>query len=329
MPKQLDFVAKEWVETDEYDWVVTERNTTTWYPTFFTKEEVSLHQAKGNMAACKNYIEYMESKGWLKPGDVILDPMCGIGSYLRMAALKGYSCFGIELEDRFIEAMEGYDIYFNLGDTETNHVEGGLEKFRRVTRGLPNVGGIMVVQGDARYLEHPTDIANVVICSPPYGNKFRDINQQLGSASDISWKDLEKVDRDTRYVQYSSDPNNIGNCKLTFNENNAYSKEMLKVYKSMYNVLSNGSYVCLITKDFISQKKVVKLSLETIRLMAKAGFKFLERKTTKLPEASFLMRTNWQRHYKDIGLPLIDWEDTTFYVKATNFQKEIHSKEVK
>ena len=56
MPKQLDFVDKEWVETDEYDWVVTEHNTTSWYPTFFTKEEVSLHQAKGNMTACWLYL---------------------------------------------------------------------------------------------------------------------------------------------------------------------------------------------------------------------------------------------------------------------------------
>lgn len=344
MPEQLDMLDG-WQTVDGfYDWEVTERNSVTWHPTFFTEAEVKEHQAKGNMTACKLYIEYMEEQGWLKKGDIILDPMCGIASFLRVAALKGYACFGVELEGKFISLMRD-----------------GLDKFRWLTNDVPGVGEIIIRQGDARELEHldmPL-LANAIIGSPPYGNRFTDVGQQMGSRSVSTWAEHDKQRAESKYSQYSESSKNIGNSKIAIItsppysvgehskkkidslpkndgiaytgmkphtylnpsniailKDNAYSREMLKVYQSMYKVLNEGSYVCLITKDFIQKKKVVELHAETIRLMEEAGFALLEHKRTRLPEVSFMVRMNWLKHFKKLGLPLIDWEDATFYIKG-------------
>ena len=94
-----------------------------------------------------------------------------------------------------------------------------------------------------------------------------------------------------------------------------YNREMQKVYNSLYGILAKQSYVCLITRNFIQEKRVVFLDKLTIKLMERAGFEYLTTKRASLPEISFLKRVNWEKHFKKKGLPLIDWEEATFYVK--------------
>ena len=378
MPEQLDLIDG-WVKvTDpdtEFDWVITEKNSTSWHRIFFTPSETKLHQAKGSCSMIMKVIEYMEEQGWLKKGDVILDPMCGIASFLRMAALKGYDCMGIELEQSFIDVMEGID--HKTVHSFKFRTEGGLEKFRSVTKGLKNIGQIIISQGDARELEKvippmyfdcmPPEFEYgkskvATICSPPYGNRLTDVGQQMGSKSVETWQERDEKAAKAGYAQYSQDSDNIGNSKIAticsppygmgehsqkkidslpteqdgkrfthgmkphtyvhpdniaILKDNKYSREMLKVYKSLYNVLGEGSYVALVTKDFIQNGKVIQLHKETIRLMEEAGFCFIEHKKAKLPEVSFMLRINWVKFHKDKGLPLICWEDITFYKKGT------------
>ena len=49
--------------------------------------------------------------------------------------------------------------------------------------------------------------------------------------------------------------------------------------------------------------------------MQQAGFEYLETKRAALPDISFLKNINWKKYFKDEWLPLVDWEEITFYTK--------------
>ena len=82
--------------------------------------------------------------------------------------------------------------------------------------------------------------------------------------------------------KYSDGKNNIGNLKA-----DTYLGAMLQVYRECFKVLKSGGVMVLITKNFIRQKKIVRLDLDTIKLCEAAGFKFVERWYRKLEHPSF------------------------------------------
>jgi hypothetical protein len=223
---------------------------------------------------------------------------------------------------------------------------------------LPFCGSIEVYRGDARHLDEldlPVS-AGAVICSPPYGNRLRDIGAQFGSKDERSWKDICSSPEYNK--QYSLDPDNIGNSKIQvicsppyahgehskkkiqsirkheerelghgmkahdyihpdniakLNRDSGYSREMLKVYKSLYDFLAPDAVVALVTRNFIQNKKVVLLDELTIKLMKNAGFTYLETKRASNPEFSFFRTMNYKKRFKKLGLPRLDWEEITFY----------------
>ena len=304
------------------------------------------------MDSATKAIEYMMGKGWLQEGDIVLDPMCGIGSFLICAAMKGFDCIGVELEHRFIEDMEGYDkvIEDDLFSGKA-HIQGSLEKFRWLAKDNASIGSIRVYQGDARTLTMMDLSADAVLCSPPYGNRLNDERQQsTGDFSEFA----------SAEYSYSKNPSNIGNAKIkvicsppykhgehsaekiesigefgnrelghgmkpheyldpkniaNIDSDSKYSYEMSKVYRSLYNFLAPNAYVALVTRNFIQNKKVVELDKLTMRLMERAGFFYLETKRANNPEVSFFRQINHNKVLKDLGLPLIDWEEITFYRK--------------
>lgn len=351
------------------DWDIKDKNKQ-WHETFFTKRAVHDHQAKGNCRFCWLIIKEMERQGWLRKGDVVLDPMCGIGSFNIVAALCGYNSVGVEMEGTFYKDMVGYDTLEAVGDDDLfgsfeSHVEGTIERFLGLTEQIPSVGDILVVQGDARNLGEVLGYTNLeleypntkmqAICSPPYGNRMRDEGQRFGSKDGKVWSDFcSKAEYE---YQYSLDEGNIGNAKIqivcsppygrstehseqqinsmdkpgtgfhghkpfkygrgniAILQDSRYSREMLKVYRSMYGFLQPGAHTALITRNFIQDFKVVELDELTIKLMKRAGFEYIKTMRARLPELSLFKNINWEKYHKKRGLPKIDWEECTFYVK--------------
>lgn len=87
------------------------------------------------------------------PGDLVVDPMCGIGTSLVEAAHLGRDCFGIEYEPRWAVLAQG-----NLALARAD--------------GAPGSGEVVV--GDCRHLASlvPGEMVgqvNLVLTSPPYG----------------------------------------------------------------------------------------------------------------------------------------------------------------
>ena len=293
------------------DWYIAERNHQ-WYSNYFSKKATQDHQAKNNCRLGTICLEYMEEQGWIDNYRPILDPMCGIASLLIVAALKGYDGYGVELEELYYQDMVGYDEMIESDDGMMAllagtrvHVQGNLESFRKATEGMKGVGDIMVGNHDSRNLEVlqwiPKFDANV-ISSPPYMALTEQTKEQAATVSEYSGH------KEHHYGD--NNPATLVGSK--------YRREMEKIYTQLYKVLQVGAHVCLLTRNCLSDGKLVVLDKMTITSMERAGFTYIETKRATLPDISFLKRNNWIKHFKDKKLPLIDWEECTFYVKEIN-----------
>jgi hypothetical protein len=68
----------------------------------------------------------------------------------------------------------------------------------------------------------------------------------------------------------------------------------------------------LVTKNFIRNKRVIRLDTDTIKLCEQAGFSFVERRHRKLPSQSFWRIIYYQKHP---DVPVIDKEDILVFRK--------------
>jgi len=290
------------------DWYISERNHQ-WHNTYFAKKATQDHQAKNNCRLGTICLEYMEEQGWISKQQSILDPMCGIASLLIVAALKGYDCIGIELEELYCNDMVGYDVPITSDDDmdlligHIAHVQGNLEAFREATKSMKGIGDIRVYNYDSRQLVNaPFDIQTKnlnVISSPPY-MALTEQNEDQAST----------IDGYTGHKEHFYSDNNPATLVGI-----KYRREMEKVYSQLYKVLQVGAYVCLLTRNCLSDGKLVVLDKMTISSMERSGFTYIETKRATLPDISFLKRHSWLKYFKDQKLPLIDWEECTFYRK--------------
>lgn len=104
---------------------------------------------------------------------------------------------------------------------------------------------------------------------------------------------------------YSDSKTNIGNLK-----GQTYLDQMLLVYQQCHAVLKSGGLCILVTKNFIRDRKEIRLDLDTIKLCEIAGFTFQERWYRKLTSQSF-WRTIYSQKYPDA--PILDKEDVLIF----------------
>ena len=179
-----------------------------WYGCYKTSSkpwlvpEAFSHPAKMSIGLCQRIFEFMEDKGMIHRGDVIVDPFGGIGTTALVGATKGYQVICVELEERFIRMSNKYECpgiskeewlrWFNRfgknialcpscqgklqGAYEGNGVipsksahlfVGNVEKHRelweRLNKPIP-----IVIQGDSRKLSEILGRADAAVMSPPY-----------------------------------------------------------------------------------------------------------------------------------------------------------------
>ena len=124
-------------------------------------------------------------KNYTKKGELILDPMCGIGTTLIEAILLGRNAVGVEYEQKFVDLAQR-----NLD---------GLKVFN------PK-GKAVVFQGDSRELSKIlSEKADCIAFSPPYANTTSGMHYKARG------KDI--VEKRAEPDIYSEDENNIGNLK--------------------------------------------------------------------------------------------------------------------
>jgi DNA modification methylase len=170
-------------------------------------EESMCHPAKMPTYLCQKIINK-----YSKPGDLILDPMVGIGTTVVEAILLGRNAIGVEYEEKFVKICKR-----------------NIEKVGLFREKMQNMGRAVIIKGDSRHLsqllgENAGLIDNIAF-SPPYADLSAksgiDMKGRLHGRINLDKRKFTKQDlRHTlkteivdmvREKTYSSNPANIGN----------------------------------------------------------------------------------------------------------------------
>jgi modification methylase len=183
------------------------------------------------------------------PGDLVLDPMCGIGTTLVEAIHTGRRALGVELEPRWAK----------LARRNIEHAHH---------QNAPSPAH--VIEGDARQLPHlitpqPGKLVDLILTSPPYACQISAVSTE----NLISGKGPIRRD-DTN--NYSADRTNLGHARGT-----NYLTAMSDVYAACTAVLKPGGYLVLVTKDMRSSGALQNLSGNTITLCESLGLHYWQR----------------------------------------------------
>ncbi len=206
-------------------------------------------------------------EAYSEPGDLVVDPMCGIGTTLVEASDLGRRAVGVELEARWAK----------LASANLDHVHAG-----RRTRSLA-----LVAEGDARELPRLLTVqasrlldrartgarpigsgsVDLVLTSPPYACEVADLrteNKVKGGGP------LRRADTSN----YSPDRRNLGHARGA-----SYLAAMADIYRSCAAVLKPGGFMVCVTKDMRSGGggALRNLSCETIALCENAGLLYWQR----------------------------------------------------
>ena len=211
-------------------------------------EESKEHQAKLEIRTYQWLVEK-----YTEPGDVILDPMSGIGT-VHVAASMGRSTIGIELSPRFVEIQRM-----------------NIERLRE-TVGIH--ADTLVLEGDCRrYLPWPLpglepsimgDFPTVdcIIFSPPYA----DIEKSGTTTGFVDPTTGEKIKAGG--FGYSDQQANVGNITIY----PLYLNAMRNIYRICNRSLKVGQYLISVCKDKVERNERVYISKDNVRMGIETGF---------------------------------------------------------
>jgi modification methylase len=183
------------------------------------------------------------------PGDLILDPMCGIGTTLVEAIHSGREAVGVELEPRWARLARA-----NIAHA---HHQGASRRAH-------------VIEGDARQAarllndaRHPQ--VDLIVTSPPYACQVADVAE---NATSIGVGPLRRIDT----TNYSANRSNLGYAR-----GDNYIAAMAEVYEACVAALKPGGFLVLVTKDMRSGGALRNLSGDTITLCEGLGLRYWQR----------------------------------------------------
>lgn len=167
--------------------------------------EAFSHPAKYGRAMIRQIYKHMTERGYICPGDHIVDPFGGVGLGALDAMRHGLHWHGCELEPRFVELGNQ-----NLGLWQA-----------RYSGWFADWGTAVLHQGDSRQLVQTIGAANGCISSPPYGDAVS--HEQLNG---IDWEKAGRPDRvrpsanrhnpmTADMMIYGRTPGNLGNMQVS------------------------------------------------------------------------------------------------------------------
>jgi modification methylase len=215
-----------------------------------------------------------------QPGELVLDPMCGIGTTLVEAVYLGRDALGVELEPRWADLARA-----NLAHARTHGATGTAT----------------VVTGDARQLPSLVDSGLVgrvalVLTSPPYGSSIH------GQVTARPGHGVAKF-----HNSYSPDPANLGRVPQP-----ALLDALGEILTGCQTLLRPGGLVVLTARPYRHRERLVDLPGQLTQLAEQAGLVPYERNAALLvglrgdrlvPRPSFF-QLDRVRKARTRGLPL-------------------------
>lgn len=184
------------------------------------------------------------------PGDLVVDPMAGIGSTLVEAVHLGRDAIGVEYEPAWASLARA-----NLAHAQAHGATGRGE----------------VVCGDARHLPAVLDpaavgLVSLVLTSPPYGASLH------GRVSARPGAGIAKS-----HHRYSTDPANLAHVGLA-----GLLAAMGTILAGCARVLRPGGYVAMTARPYWSTGRLVDLPGALVRVGEAAGLVLYERNVALL-----------------------------------------------
>ena len=199
-----------------------------------------------------------------EPGDLVLDPLCGIGTTLVEAVHLGRDAIGIEYEQPWADVASG-----NVAHARAEGATGEGE----------------VICGDGRHVAGLVDpavrgLVALVLTSPPYGPSLH------GQVRAVPGGGVHKS-----HDRYSTDPANLAHVGLA-----GLLDAMALVLSGVAALLRPGGYMVMTVRPWWRQGRLVDLPGALGRVGEQAGLVLYERNVallcglrddTLIPRASF------------------------------------------
>lgn len=180
-----------------------------------------------------------------KPGELVLDPMAGIGTTVVEGALIDRQCVGVELEERWTD----------LARRNLDHM---LDETQRDLA--------FVTQGDARDLASALGSlhgqVDLIATSPPYSCEVGTVDSDSSSGH---------IHRERSSLNYSVDRRNLGHAR-----GGKYVNEMTAVYRSCFDALRPGGLMVTVTKNMHQRERLLDVARATVDAAEAVGFETME-----------------------------------------------------
>ncbi|MFJ9127693.1 TRM11 family SAM-dependent methyltransferase [Streptomyces sp. NPDC102340] len=226
-----------------------------------------------------------------KPGDLVLDPMCGIGTTLVEAVHLGRHALGVEYEPRWAHLAAE-----NLRHADTHGATGSGEVYcadaRQLTTHIP-----ACFQG----------LVDLVVTSPPYGAS---VHGQVRSTRESGERGVTKTD-----WHYSHDPDNLAHVGL---------ETLLTAFTDILiqcrHMLRPGGHAVITTRPWRERGELIDLPSAVLAAAEHAGLIPVERNVALLAgirdghliarPSFFQMKNIGDARRAGLPLALIAHEDT-------------------
>jgi len=233
---------------------------------------------------------------YTQPGDLVVDPMCGIGTTLVEAVHQGRDAIGIEYEPTWADLAQA-NVTLATSQGATGHGE--------------------VLCGDGRAHAGLVDpavcgLVALVFTSPPYGPSLH------GRVSTVPGGGVRK-----RHARYSTDPANLAHVGLA-----GLLDAMRTVLRGAAQVLRPDGVVAMTVRPWWRDGQLVDLPGALVRVGEEAGLVLYERNVallaglrddTLVPRASFFALEQVRRaRAAGVGRQVIAHEDLLVFRPARN-----------
>ena len=235
-----------------------------------------------------------------RPGELVLDPMCGIGTTLVEAIHLNRTTVGVELEPRWTSVAAA-------------NLSHALEQ------GAPGHG--LVLEGDARTLGHGladdyTGKARLILTSPPYGSSLHgQVRKSEGGVRKFDYR-------------YSRNPDNLAHLPHTTKRKPGFDQVLAEILAACRRMLHPDGHLVMTVRPYRRNGRLVDLPGQVERLAAGSGLRLCARHAALLcgldgdqllSRASFFQITH-QRKGAIPRMLIIAHEDVLVFTKRRRQQ---------
>ena len=184
-----------------------------------------------------------------EPGDLVVDPMCGIGTTLVEAIHLGRDALGVELERRWASlATANLAHAREQGATGRAAVlEGDVRQLPRLLTHARRTWRTSTEQAAGAVARLGAGSADLIVTSPPYARDIELIDKPAWIAGG------SLADKETR--NYSADPGNLGHARGAA-------------------ALKTGGFLVVVTKNLRAGRALLDLAGATVELCQASGLRY-------------------------------------------------------